>query len=380
MKTKTLSEIFPPGEFIREELEARGWTQGDLAEILGRPLGRINEIICGKRAITPETAKSLAEALGTSAELWLNLESAYQLSRVKITDSVIAHRAKLYSKAPVKEMVKRRWIEHSNNVDVLERRVCNFFKTKNLDQEPSFWSFATRTSLSKSKPTPSQLAWLFRAKYLANAVHVNNKFTNARLTEGIESLHQILNSVEEIRKVPKILADAGIRFLILESLPNTRIDGATFWMDKDSPVIALSLRYDRIDGFWHTLFHELGHVKERHGLIAQEPIDLNLVGKEAQAFDEKTQIEQSVDLFASEHLIQKAILDYFIRRVKPLYWTSKIVNFAENNHVHPGIVVGQLQFRKEIPYSQNRKLLVGIRGIITQNALTDGWGNSPIEI
>ena len=103
-----------------------------------------------------------------------------------------------------------------------------------------------------------------------------------------------------------------------------------------------------------------------------------IVGKEAQAFDEKTQIEQSVDLFASEHLIPKETLDYFIARVKPLFWTSKITNFAKKNHVHAGIVVGQLQFRKEIPYSHNRKLLVGVRDIITQTALTDGWGNSPI--
>ena len=51
------AEIFPPGEFIREELEARNWTQGDLAEILDRPLQLVNEIVLGKRSITPETAQ-----------------------------------------------------------------------------------------------------------------------------------------------------------------------------------------------------------------------------------------------------------------------------------------------------------------------------------
>ena len=78
--------------------------------------------------------------------------------------------------------------------------------------------------------------------------------------------------------ITKLLADAGIRLVILESLPNTRIDGACFWLDRNSPVVVLSLRYDRIDGFWHTLFHELGHVKNRHGLTAYEPIDISLVG------------------------------------------------------------------------------------------------------
>ena len=73
------AEVFPPGDFLREELEARGWSQVEFAEILGRPLKLVNEIIVGKKRITPETAKELGAALGTSAELWLNLEVAYRL-------------------------------------------------------------------------------------------------------------------------------------------------------------------------------------------------------------------------------------------------------------------------------------------------------------
>ena len=116
MTTRIAAEIYPPGEFLREELQARNWTQGDLAEILGRPLARINEIICGKRAITPETAKGLSEALGTSADLWLNLENAYQLSKVRKTDKAVERRAKLYAMVPIREMVKRHWIEPSDNI------------------------------------------------------------------------------------------------------------------------------------------------------------------------------------------------------------------------------------------------------------------------
>jgi HTH-type transcriptional regulator / antitoxin HigA len=380
MTTRTATEVYPPGEILREELEARNWTQGDLAEILGRPLTRINEIICGKRAITPETAKGLAAALGTSAELWLNLESAYQLSQVKSADNTVERRARLYALAPVKEMVRRLWIEPSNNIEVLERRVCDFLDISRIAQEPSFWRFAARSSLTGSKPTPAQLAWLFRARRLARAVRVKNKFNDVRLEEALRALRGILHSVEEVRKVPTILADAGIRLVILESLPNTRIDGAVFWLDESSPVIALSLRYDRIDGFWHTLFHELGHIRQRHGLTAHEPLDLDLVGSEAKLFEDKTQIEQSVDRFATENIIPRSELNNFIARVKPLYGTNKIVRFASRLQVHPGVVVGQLQYRKEIPYSHSRKLLVRVRDVITKSALTDGWGNIPVGI
>lgn len=76
-------EAFPPGEFLLEELEARRWTQTEFAEMIGRPYRLVNEIVLGKRAVTPETAHDFASALGTSAQLWMNLESAWQLSKVK---------------------------------------------------------------------------------------------------------------------------------------------------------------------------------------------------------------------------------------------------------------------------------------------------------
>jgi len=63
------AEVFPPGEFIRDELEERGWIQADLAKIMGRPLPAVNEIILGKRSITPETAVALGSAFDTNAEL-----------------------------------------------------------------------------------------------------------------------------------------------------------------------------------------------------------------------------------------------------------------------------------------------------------------------
>lgn len=82
-------EAFIPGEYIREELVERGWTQMDLAEILGRPPQVVNEIVAGKRSITPETARGLADAFGTSAQLWMNLEASYQLSRVSTKDDTV---------------------------------------------------------------------------------------------------------------------------------------------------------------------------------------------------------------------------------------------------------------------------------------------------
>ncbi len=70
----------PPGRILRRELEARGWTQKDLAEILGRPAQAITEIVRGTKQIMPDTAVALAAAFGTSPEFWSNLEANYRFA------------------------------------------------------------------------------------------------------------------------------------------------------------------------------------------------------------------------------------------------------------------------------------------------------------
>ena len=166
MTERTFAEIFPPGEFIDEELESRGWSQIELAEILGRTPAFVNELIKAKRGITPETAKALGNAFGTSPQYWMNLESAYQLWSTKSEDNAIARRARLYRFAPIKEMVKRHWIEPTQNVDILEQQVLKFFGAASLDKAELPLSHAARKSTSYQEVTPSQRAWLCRAKML----------------------------------------------------------------------------------------------------------------------------------------------------------------------------------------------------------------------
>ena len=81
------AEVFPPGEFIKDEIEERGWTQEYLAELLGSPVQLVNEIIAGKCAITVKTAQGLSAAFGTSAQFWMNMESMYRSSQAPTSDA-----------------------------------------------------------------------------------------------------------------------------------------------------------------------------------------------------------------------------------------------------------------------------------------------------
>ena len=89
-KTKSYPDIaIPPGEYLAEEIEARGITQKELAKRMGRPLNAINEIIKGKKAITAETALQLESVMPEiPARFWLSLETDYQLTRALINKRV----------------------------------------------------------------------------------------------------------------------------------------------------------------------------------------------------------------------------------------------------------------------------------------------------
>jgi HTH-type transcriptional regulator/antitoxin HigA len=178
-----------------------------------------------------------------------------------------------------------------------------------------------------------------------------------------------------VRHVPKTLAEGGIRLLIIEQLPQTKVDGICFWLDEYSPVIALALRYDRLDHFWYLLGHECGHVKRKDGLLGSPYLDINLVGDNAVSADDKPEAEIEADDFAQDFLIDQARLDKFINRVRPLYSKQKIRNFALSIGVHPAIVLGQLQHRGEVDWSHSREMLVKVRESIISSAVTDGWGH-----
>ncbi len=77
------AEAFPPGRLLRKELTARGWTQTQFAGIIGRPVQLVSEIIQGRKRVTEQTALEIGAALGTSATLWINLETGYQFWKLR---------------------------------------------------------------------------------------------------------------------------------------------------------------------------------------------------------------------------------------------------------------------------------------------------------
>ena len=315
MNIQTLpAQSIHAGQVLKAELAARNLTQADLAEIIQRPTKTINQIITGKLGITPDTAMQLAQALGISAETWLNLQSRFQLSMLEADKyQDIPLRAALYQNYPIKEMVRRGWIAAGKTFEELEAAIKKFFNIETIDQTPQF-QFSAKQNAAAYQQTISttNLAWLFKVRQLAAEQLTTGKFSTAAVEKAIDELSALLRSAEEVRHVPRILSACGVRLIFVESLPNSKLDAACFWLDNQKPVIGMTLRYDRIDNFWFTLRHELEHI-------------LNGDGKNQAVIDEDIGI-QIDGLPESEHLANKAVLRPR-RQTRQLYCPRRCLYF-----------------------------------------------------
>lgn len=359
--------VLSPGELIRELLKVRGWTQEDLARVLDRPLGRVNEIIQGKQAVSAEVAHALSAAFGNEPEMWLQLEAAYRLAMNPVDVEPIRRRSNLFSLAPVKEMQRRGWISATDDLIAVEDEVNRFFHL--TDSEPA--TGAMRKTNPTTGLTPAQLAWFFRIRQVAAALPVA-AFNQGKVDACQSELRKLAAYSAEVRKVPTVLAKYGIRFVVVEPLAGGKVDGVATWLAEDKPVIGMSARFDRIDSFWFTLGHELRHIAHRDVV----PLDVDVGGSDTESAEDKPLAERRADEEAAAMLVPSSELKSFILRVKPLYSKEKINQFANRIKMHPGIIVGQLQHRKEVGYHAHRESLVKVRHHLIAAAVTDGWGQS----
>ena len=79
MSNTTLAEAFPVGDFLSEELSARGWSHKDFAEAIDCPAQFVSDLIAGKQELTREIATRISAVLGTAPAYWLNLQKQYTL-------------------------------------------------------------------------------------------------------------------------------------------------------------------------------------------------------------------------------------------------------------------------------------------------------------
>ena len=338
--TYTPAEVFAPGEYLRDELEERGWTVTEFAEIIGRPVQAVSEILNGKKEITTETALALSEAFGTSPALWLNLQTNYRLfeQRTRIASSStsltpVARRARLRGLLPLAEVRNRGWLPATDDLDVIEDAVRRFLDVGSLDEQPRF-ALAARRANTTEPITLEQAAWLAHVRTVA-ATRTVSAFDRTKLASLALALPRVLRAgPSKLTELQPRLADCGVTLVIAEGLRGGKLDGAVTFVG-NRPVIGLTTRGDRFDGLLFTLLHECAHLVLGH-ISPEAPaiVDDDLMDTQSDPNEVAANDQASAWLFPGGFEISSTTL-------------PTIVSTAERYQVHPSVVLGRVQRDKQ---------------------------------
>ena len=349
MAIEIAAEVFSPGEFLRDELEARGWTESEFADILGRPAQAVSEIINGKKEITTDTAIAIGDALGTSAELWLNLQVAYRVSSARAgrtSRSDVARRARMRELVPVRELQKRGWLPDTRDLDVLEASLCDFLSIASIDDTPRIQAAARRSSAGEF--TPEQVAWITRVQRIGSSMEVAS-FDAVKLAELAARLTSQIHDPTDVESLFESLAECGVALVAELPLKSSKIDGVVLFSDTGNAIIGLSTRGDRLDGFLFTLLHEIAHLTRGHVTRGEMQLD-EAVDEEAATDRER----EANDTAAAWMLPREPAFT-----AKPTM--TQIIKEARVLRVHPSVVIGRLQRTGILDWSDFRRSIPKVR-------------------
>ena len=356
----TPAEVFPAGEYLRDELEERGWTVSEFAEIIDRPIQAVSEILNGKKEITTETACAFADALGTSPDLWLNLQTNYRLYEARRrhaedTPSPVARRARLRSLIPLAKARSRGWVPDTDDLDQLEDAVCTFLEITSVGKEPSF-AVAARRSNSTEPVSPEQLAWLAHVRAVARDRVVESLDLAALEELASELPNRTAGGSPDLLGVPPLFAQCGVVIVFAEGLPGGKLDGAVTFRDDGQPVIGLTTRGDRFDSVLFTMLHECAHLTLGHITPDEQSIvDDDVTGEQTDPREVEANDRASAWMFPGGFTVESTSV-------------PAILQAADRYRVHPSVVIGQVQ-RQTQNWSRYRTRIPKVRPLLIEAGL-----------
>lgn len=315
-------------EAIRFRMEQMSLRQKDLVPYIGSA-SRVSEVMNGKRTLTLSMMRALHEGLGIPAEVLLQQRGAQMPEEADGID---------WRRFPVREMAKRGWLPGGAS-EVKERaeEYLRGFLQPLLDA--GLEGALCRTSVTDEAPAETDyalLAWIARVVAVAGREPAPPYRPGVIDASFIAHLVQLSIYEEGPLLAKKFLHRSGIRLVVEPHLRGTRLDGAAIMTKDGSPIIGMTLRYDRVDHFWFTLCHELGHVALHLDGVG-EIVDRE-IGR-AGAGD--TEREHEANRFAESAIVDARVLEAEGLLDRPT--RVGVTALADRLRLHPAIVAGRLR-------------------------------------
>jgi HTH-type transcriptional regulator/antitoxin HigA len=322
---------------IEFRMEQAGLTQRDLVPFIGSR-AKVSEVLSGKRQLTMPMARALHEHLGIPAEVLLQDAGATFSEPLAGIE---------WERFPLEAMAKLGWIPKVRNLRSRAKELMQELIRRAGGPDVAGTAVYRKNDHARTnaKMDPYALkAWCWKVLADANESRPATPYKPGAVSlDFLRQLARLSWSDEAPRLAKEFLAKHGIPLVVVPHLPKIYLDGAALKLADGTPVVGLTLRYDRVDNFWFCLLHELAHVgrhMDRDGDTSFVD-DLTLRSMEGGRRDPK---EAQADEWAEEALVPHEIWETSEARRNPT--PMSVVNLSKALQVHPAIVAGKVRFEQ----------------------------------
>lgn len=325
-------ELPDPVSAIQFRMEQEGLSNKDLVPYIGSS-AKVSEVLSGKRDLTLSMIRALNKHLGIPAEVLIQEPGGTIPDDVEDLE---------WGRFPVAEMAKRGFIKAKANVKDQAESIMRGL----IDRAGGFAVTAPLCRKSDGCRRNAKMdsyalaAWCVYVLGEAERTKPKAKYKKGVITPAFLRMVAKFSAFDDgPKRAQRFLAERGIALVIAPHLSNTYLDGAAMLLKDGTPVIGMTLRYDRLDNFWFCLLHELTHVA-RHLSNEGERLFVDDLDLRAKNDDER---EEEADEWADEALIPRK--EWMDHPAQDAPYPSNVLSLAQRVGVHPAIVAGRIRWR-----------------------------------
>ncbi|MFW9972082.1 MAG: transcriptional regulator [Candidatus Odinarchaeota archaeon] len=323
-----------PVEAIKFRMEQLSLNQQALVPFIGSK-SKVSEVLNKKRPLSLSMMRALHRGLGIPAEILLQEQDQDFPEEIPEID---------WTRFPIQEMISLNWIQPRKSIKGNEEEIMRGY-IEEAGGMSSFTKLSFRTSRSPIKKLRTNkyalMAWCLRIIELSEKNPLERKYRPGSINLADLSKLSYFENGPLLAK--EYLEKNGIQFFIIPHLKKTFLDGAAMILENRRPVIALTLRFDRLDNFWFCLLHELAHIT-KHIKEDEPDIIIDEIEPRRSSIGGTDMKEKEADKIAQNALIPEEYWKDVNLDAKDL--AKEAVFLSEQLKIHPAIVAGRIRFEK----------------------------------
>ncbi len=352
--------VSPPGDTICDAAEERGWTQAELALRLGYTEKHMSQLINGKVPLSMDAAMRLERVLGSTVDFWLAREAKYQHHKARL-EAAARHATwtPWLDELPVKELmahgaIPKQRMDAKNKPDLVEACLRFFGVASPAEWRAHYGQMhvAFRRSRAEQSNVGAIAAWLRLGEQQSEKLD-GPKYDKARFEKALQHIRTLTCEAPHTfePQMRQRLQEAGVMLVWVPAMAGTHVSGVARWLSPTRPLIQLSLYGKTNDKFWFSFFHEAAHIllhannkEDKKSIFLDDP----------NATHTHDPQEHEANVWARDWLIPSP----HAKALPGLRTKAAVQQFAQQVGIHPGIVVGRLQFDRHIDPSWMNDLKV----------------------